>query len=225
MAKINYRPFNEFKIIVSPQDCFSIEGDSRPLYRLPKFDDPTNTSMLYMTRGNTYKAQQYDNEPTIEFFQEYTNVSGTLRLYVYFYLVMTSLCIFVSIINYRLKIRNWVWTILQKTEEISPTILALFCILFVRFRFTYEARICLCDFREDFFLVRNGWAWTNPNYKNMYSAGDENSQGDYRCNNNLDVWLYIMLIYEAIITGLHFLSILYYYFTNVFKVSFKKQVE
>ena len=152
-------------------------------------------------------------------------MSQSLRNYVWFYLIMTTWCIFVSIVSYTLHLRNRLWKIFQKTEEISPTLLAVFCVLFVHFRFTYETRLCLCDFREDFFLDREGWAWSNPDYDYRHSKGNSTSEGNYRCNSELDLWLFLMLVYEATITGLHFLSILYFYFTNVFKVSIRKQGE
>jgi hypothetical protein len=149
------------------QDCYAADADFVPLYHLKNFKDPSD-NQTYMTHGT---KQRLDDEPTLEYFQtSYINVSGKIRSNVITYLVLNSWCVLVTLLSIKQNFRYCrIWKYIQKVDDFAPMLLAILCLYFIIVRYKFTSRVCMCDFKDSYFLDREGWKWTNPSYVNGYS--------------------------------------------------------
>jgi hypothetical protein len=201
--------------IIGSNDCFAAVADFVPLYRLASLTDSTDTTM-YMTHG---PSQTRDTDPTLGYFKSsYMNVSLRIRWLVYAYLALNFWCVAITLITL---FRNFRTSTLLKymkmTDDFSPVLLAVLGLYCLHFRYMFQARVCLCDFEADFFRNREGWAWASSG---KYVNHVTNAM--YLCGATTRNWFNVLIGYELVMSGLHFITIVYHYFTNVLQISIKK---
>ena len=97
---------------------------------------------------------------------------------------------------------------LRAISQMSPPLMFLILIYLTYIRFKFTTQVCLCDFKDDYFTLRKRWYETDPTHESK----DPGNPKDYYCYPKASLWYTILLGYEAIITGLHLISVMYQYF-------------
>lgn len=90
------------------------------------------------------------------------------------------------------------------------------------FRQKFSTKVCLCDFKVPYFKIREGWDHAlNAKPKEAKKFHFET----YGCQEELGVWISILIAYEVVFSGLHFLAVVWNYYNNVFEIKLKKTDE
>lgn len=200
------------------QQCYAGNADFIPLYRLSHFSG--NGTKEVNTRGNCQQKVNTEPSNNNNYFQKaYINVSQNIVTVLSFYIMMNILNVLSLTLQFlNSYLNNKVVVVNNVISSILPVFLFFVGFYLIVFRQRFSTKVCLCDFKESYFKIREGWDHSIgkiPEPRKFTREG-------YGCLETLGTWLNWMIYYEVFISGLHFISVVWNYYNNVFEIKLKK---
>ena len=114
--------------------------------------------------------------------------------------------------------KKWIY----RFKFIGPALVMIAVLWIVRNRFTYGARVCLCDYKEDFFKIRS----IDPSFFDDDAIAKDITPENYDCLPELATTMRYIFISSFIFDGIFFLVIfITYYSTLVNSKEYEQIVE